>query len=182
MANGQTNKRCLLLLIVDLSGKDLWSVLVFDILLKHQVIWKMVIAGSCEQPSEYLRGEWLAQQIHSIVSPAGVRTAKRVDQMLKEYGVMSSERFALICLSETWGLACGFSIFPLIFQVLYFIISKCGHQIMFELVLISRQWNPQVHSKPKVPTAAVCAEHLELRRELLNLLQLQKQVLICHSF
>ncbi|XP_024379612.1 SWR1-complex protein 4 isoform X2 [Physcomitrium patens] len=70
-------------------------------------------------PRVYLRGAWLAQQIHSVVSPAGVRIAKRVDQMLEEYNV---------------------------------------------------------RSKPKVPTAAVCAEHLELRRELLNLLQLQKQV------
>ncbi|KAG0568337.1 hypothetical protein M758_6G010600 [Ceratodon purpureus] len=70
-------------------------------------------------PRVYLRGAWLAQQIHSVVSPAGVRTSKRVDQMLEEYGV---------------------------------------------------------RSKPKVPTAAVCAEHLELRRELLNLIQLQKQV------
>jgi DNA methyltransferase 1-associated protein 1 len=70
-------------------------------------------------PRVYLRGAWLAQQIHSVVSPAGVRVSKRVDQMLEEFGV---------------------------------------------------------RSKPKVPTATVCAEHLELRRELLNLIQLQKQV------
>lgn len=34
----------------------------------------------------------------------------------------------------------------------------------------------QVRQKPKVPTAAVCSEHVELRRELLTLIQLQKQV------
>ncbi|XP_024368729.1 SWR1-complex protein 4 isoform X2 [Physcomitrium patens] len=70
-------------------------------------------------PRVYLRGAWLTQQIHFVVSPSGVRTAKRVDQILEEY---------------------------------------------------------RVQSKPNVPTATVCAEHLELRRELLNLLQLQKQV------
>lgn len=36
--------------------------------------------------------------------------------------------------------------------------------------------NLQVRQKPKVPTAAVCSEHVELRRELLTLIQLQKQV------
>lgn len=56
----------------------------------------MVIVGLCEQPRVYLRGAWLAQQIHSIVSPAGVRTTKRVDQMLEEYGVTSSEQFAYL--------------------------------------------------------------------------------------
>lgn len=30
--------------------------------------------------------------------------------------------------------------------------------------------------KPKVPTKAVCEEHLELRKEILTLLNLQKQV------
>lgn len=33
--------------------------------------------------------------------------------------------------------------------------------------------------KPKVPTKAVCAEHLELRKEILTLLNLQKQVVYC---
>ncbi|XP_058082934.1 SWR1-complex protein 4 [Magnolia sinica] len=33
-----------------------------------------------------------------------------------------------------------------------------------------------IHLKPKVPTKAVCAEHLELRKEILTLLNLQKQV------
>ncbi|XP_077240446.1 myb-like transcription factor family protein [Tasmannia lanceolata] len=33
-----------------------------------------------------------------------------------------------------------------------------------------------VHIKPKVPTKAVCAEHLELRKEILTLLNLQKQM------
>ncbi|KAJ8429492.1 hypothetical protein Cgig2_020548 [Carnegiea gigantea] len=33
-----------------------------------------------------------------------------------------------------------------------------------------------VNLKPKVPTKAVCAEHLELRREILTLLNLQKQL------
>ncbi|XP_017701520.1 SWR1-complex protein 4 [Phoenix dactylifera] len=33
-----------------------------------------------------------------------------------------------------------------------------------------------VHVKPKVPTKAVCAEHLELRKEILTLLNLQKQL------
>lgn len=34
----------------------------------------------------------------------------------------------------------------------------------------------QVNLKPKVPTKSVCAEHLELRKEILTLLNLQKQV------
>lgn len=34
----------------------------------------------------------------------------------------------------------------------------------------------QVNLKPRVPTKAVCAEHLELRKEILTLLNLQKQV------
>ncbi|KAK4491232.1 hypothetical protein RD792_001965 [Penstemon davidsonii] len=38
----------------------------------------------------------------------------------------------------------------------------------------------QVNLKPKVPTRAVCAEHLELRKEILTLLNLQKQVVINH--
>lgn len=33
-----------------------------------------------------------------------------------------------------------------------------------------------VHVKPKVPTKAVCTEHLELRKEILTLLNLQKQL------
>ncbi|KAJ9171693.1 hypothetical protein P3X46_015021 [Hevea brasiliensis] len=33
-----------------------------------------------------------------------------------------------------------------------------------------------VNLKPRVPTKAVCAEHLELRKEILNLLNLQKQL------
>lgn len=33
-----------------------------------------------------------------------------------------------------------------------------------------------VHTKPKVPTKAVCTEHLELRKEILSLFNLQKQV------
>lgn len=32
--------------------------------------------------------------------------------------------------------------------------------------------------KPKVPTKAVCEEHLELRKEILTLLNLQKQVFL----
>ncbi|KAL7199729.1 hypothetical protein ACSBR2_021937 [Camellia fascicularis] len=35
-----------------------------------------------------------------------------------------------------------------------------------------------VNLKPKVPTKAVCAEHLESRKEILTLLNLQKQILI----
>lgn len=31
--------------------------------------------------------------------------------------------------------------------------------------------------KPKIPTKAVCSEHLELRKEILTLLNLQKQVI-----
>jgi hypothetical protein len=66
------------------------------------------------------------------------------------------------------------------FQVLSFKINEIiATNLCLNLILISRQWNLQVRSKPKVPTAAVCAEHLELRREVLNLIQLQKQVLIC---
>ncbi|KAL7235895.1 hypothetical protein ACSBR1_019223 [Camellia fascicularis] len=39
--------------------------------------------------------------------------------------------------------------------------------------------NPRsVNLKPKVPTKAVCAEHLELRKEILTLLNLQKQIFI----
>ena len=34
----------------------------------------------------------------------------------------------------------------------------------------------QVNLKPRVPTKSVCAEHLELRKEILTLLNLQKQV------
>lgn len=34
----------------------------------------------------------------------------------------------------------------------------------------------QVNLKPKVPTKTVCDEHLELRKEILTLLNLQKQV------
>lgn len=34
----------------------------------------------------------------------------------------------------------------------------------------------QVNLKPKVLTKAVCAEHLELRKDILALLNLQKQV------
>ncbi|KAH9626857.1 hypothetical protein KSS87_002257 [Heliosperma pusillum] len=34
----------------------------------------------------------------------------------------------------------------------------------------------EVNLKPKVPTKAVCAEHLELRKEILTLLNLQKQL------
>ena len=34
----------------------------------------------------------------------------------------------------------------------------------------------QVNMKPKVPTKTVCEEHLELRKEILNLLNLRKQV------
>ncbi|KAL5983409.1 hypothetical protein ACLOJK_017494 [Asimina triloba] len=34
----------------------------------------------------------------------------------------------------------------------------------------------KVHLKPKVPTKAVCTEHLELRKEILTLLNLQKQL------
>ncbi|CAK9273972.1 unnamed protein product [Sphagnum jensenii] len=70
-------------------------------------------------PRVYSRAALLAQQVHAIGSTAGVRTSKRVDQLLEEYGV---------------------------------------------------------RSKPKVPTQAVCAEHLELRKEVITLIQLQKQV------
>ncbi|XP_059436233.1 SWR1-complex protein 4-like [Corylus avellana] len=34
----------------------------------------------------------------------------------------------------------------------------------------------QVNLKPRVPTKLVCAEHLELRKEILTLLNLQKQL------
>jgi hypothetical protein len=54
--------------------------------------------------------------------------------------------------------------------------------LYLNLVLISRQWNLQIHSKPQVLTAAVCAKHLELQRELLNLIQLQKQGFLFVSF
>ncbi|GMP54511.1 hypothetical protein CsSME_00019668 [Camellia sinensis var. sinensis] len=39
---------------------------------------------------------------------------------------------------------------------------------------IENPWD-QVTLKPKVPTKAVCAKHLELRKEILTLLNLQKQ-------
>ncbi|KAI7994876.1 SWR1-complex protein 4 [Camellia lanceoleosa] len=46
-------------------------------------------------------------------------------------------------------------------------------------MLLNRQSCPflsPVNLKPKVPTKAVCAEHLELRKEILTLLNLQKQL------
>lgn len=54
------------------------------------LVFSMLIVGWCEQPRVYLRGTWLSQQIHSILSPAGVRASKRVDQLLEEFGVMFS--------------------------------------------------------------------------------------------
>lgn len=47
-------------------------------------MWAFVVSW---QPRVYLRGGWLAQQIHALVAPNGVRSSKRVDQLLEEYGV-----------------------------------------------------------------------------------------------
>ena len=43
--------------------------------------------------------------------------------------------------------------------------------------LLINSW-VQVQTKPKVPTQAVCAEHLELRKEVLTMLNLKKQVFL----
>lgn len=42
----------------------------------------------------------------------------------------------------------------------------------------SHFWIFQVHVKPKVPTKAVCTQYLELRKEILTLLNLQRQVFL----
>ncbi|CAM6121282.1 unnamed protein product [Calypogeia fissa] len=70
-------------------------------------------------PRVFLRATLLAQMVQASVTAAGVRTSKRVDQMLEELGV---------------------------------------------------------RSKAKVPTKAVFTEHLELRKEVQALFNLQKQV------
>lgn len=67
----------------------------------------------------YLRTYGFEQMVQAASSSAGLRTIKRVEQILQDLGV---------------------------------------------------------NMKPKVPTKAVCAEHLELRREILTLLNLQKQI------
>ncbi|XP_078429620.1 myb-like transcription factor family protein isoform X2 [Wolffia australiana] len=67
----------------------------------------------------FLRTNVLDQMVQSTNSSAGLRTIKRVDQMLQDLGV---------------------------------------------------------NIKPKVPTKSVCSQHLELRKEILTLLSLQKQL------
>ncbi|XP_043812509.1 SWR1-complex protein 4 isoform X2 [Manihot esculenta] len=67
----------------------------------------------------YLRTYALEQMVQAASSTAGLRTIKRVEQILQDLGV---------------------------------------------------------NLKPRVPTKAVCAEHLELRKEILTLLNLQKQL------
>lgn len=56
----------------------------------------------------------------------------------------------------------------------YLIGDTCKiFQMDFEYIEFS---GLQVNLKPKVPTKTVCDEHLELRKEILTLLNLQKQV------
>ncbi|OAE34690.1 hypothetical protein AXG93_4735s1060 [Marchantia polymorpha subsp. ruderalis] len=69
-------------------------------------------------PRVYLRSAYHAQMVQSSATQAGVRTSKRVDQLLEDYGC---------------------------------------------------------RAKVKNPTKTVCEEHIELRKELLTLIQLQKQ-------
>jgi DNA methyltransferase 1-associated protein 1 len=103
----------------------------------------------------YSRAALLAQQVHAIGSTAGVRTSKRVDQLLEEYGVCTCSLL---------------SISPVGTGVTYIVYS--GKTMFKEVVGVDKQ----VRSKPKMPTQAVCAEHLELRKEVITLIQLQKQV------
>ncbi|KAG6542443.1 hypothetical protein Mapa_016133 [Marchantia paleacea] len=70
-------------------------------------------------PRVYLRSAYHAQMVQSSATQAGVRTSKRVDQLLEDYGC---------------------------------------------------------RAKVKNPTKTVCEEHIELRKELLTLIQLQKQL------
>ncbi|OWM67426.1 SWR1-complex protein 4 isoform X2 [Punica granatum] len=77
------------------------------------------ILASLRMLRVYLRSYALDQMVQAASSSAGLRTIKRVEQLMQELGV---------------------------------------------------------NLKPKVPTKAVCAEHLELRRDILALLNLQKQL------
>ena len=50
--------------------------------------------------------------------------------------------------------------------------------VAYPFVWLHSNLRLQVQTKPKVPTQAVCAEHLELRKEVLTMLNLKKQVLL----
>ncbi|KDP28293.1 hypothetical protein JCGZ_14064 [Jatropha curcas] len=116
----------------------------------------------------YLRTYALEQMVQAASSSAGLRTIKRVEQTLQDLGVclysLNSLAFFLVLLFKVdevmfddWTLG------------LFFFVYFCYHLVLLFLLL-------QVNLKPRVPTKAVCAEHLELRKEILTLLNLQKQL------
>lgn len=134
--------------------------------------------------------------VQASSSSAGLRAIKRVEQTLQDLGV---------CLfTDGWMLTilgisiCSLNLFCLIqifhylsvflVCILYFIVNSflawfsCQNLLLFlcwqvvKFCLCSYKILFQVHVKPKVPTKAVCSEHLELRRDILTLLTLQKQV------
>ncbi|GAU32855.1 hypothetical protein TSUD_209230 [Trifolium subterraneum] len=99
----------------------------------------------------YLRTYALNQMVQTSNSSAGVRTIKRVEQTLQDLGVRDYD----VNATKNKGIMGK---------------QKCGG------FMKGGGLRRLVNLKPRVPTKAVCAEHLELRKEILTWLNLQKQV------
>lgn len=133
---------------------------------------KITSTGKKFQLRVYLRTHALEQMVQAANSSAGLRTIKRVDQTLQDLGV---------CFLLGSYLTVYFKL-----EIWTSMTAKFCNEVKFVFVLFSYNLRfkfcsvfffLKVHLKPKVPTKSVCAEHLELRKEILTLLNLQKQVL-----
>ncbi|KAK6118130.1 hypothetical protein DH2020_048114 [Rehmannia glutinosa] len=117
----------------------------------------------------YLRTYALEQMVQAASSSAGLRTIKRVEQTLQDLGLV----FPLILFDRDLVNVD----FERVLDHKFGHLGLQGRRFYFEWMdeaavrVIS-----QVNLKPKVPTKAVCVEHLELRKEILTLLNLQKQL------
>lgn len=136
--------------------------------------------------------------VQASSSSAGLRAIKRVEQTLQDLGVCLFTVGCMLTILGIWNAICSLNHIYLIqifhylsvflVCILYFIVNSFLAWFSSQNLLLFLCWQVvkfclcsykilfQVHVKPKVPTKAVCSEHLELRRDILTLLTLQKQV------
>ncbi|KVH89711.1 hypothetical protein Ccrd_008296, partial [Cynara cardunculus var. scolymus] len=117
----------------------------------------------------YLRTYALDQMVQAASSSTGLRTIKRVEQFLQELKVS----YYPLCIYGCDIFYLRNSVYFLA-NILYLMNTVRGIEHGFNSFKLHLLQFQQVNLKPKVPTKAVCVEHLELRKEIFTLLNLQK--------
>ncbi|XP_074561736.1 SWR1-complex protein 4-like [Curcuma longa] len=127
----------------------------------------------------YLRTHALDQMVQAANSTAGLRTIKRVHlkpkvptkSVCSEHLELRKEILTLLNLQKQLRVYLRTHALD---QMVQAANSTAGLRTIKRVDQTLQDLG--VHLKPKVPTKSVCSEHLELRKEILTLLNLQKQL------